>query len=664
MQKNIGQTIDRYKIIALLEEDAAVAVYQAFDPKFDRNVTIYLIKDVLVEGDEIIQSARAIISWRHAGLARLFDLGLYVNDLSSNQSGVGQTFFIQEFIPPPNLLQIQQEMHLADCWLRLQEATLLVIELCMAIEFSHQRGIFHGDLHPGNIFFKTESVENLPYQPVIIRTGLIRSGAMSSSPAYRSPEAIRGINITGSVDIYSLGAILYELSTGQPPAPQTHSSSGPPQVVPPHLLHHDLHEGLEKIILKALSPNPLDRFGRANEMATALNHIQTHVATAESAPSGLGRISQLSTFLERDRKGQKQQQTEVAALAANMGSAVSPTNNEADTVYVLMPDKSVRGYKMKPKGLSIGRGKENDIPLDLAGISRNHARIDSDGQNYIVRDLNSLNGTYMEQNRLVPDKPQIWLPGENMRIGEAWLRIERFSQNRTTQAVLPNEISTKFASAHLNQNLPDTDEVFIGPDGTPINSSQVMRSQGLGWVGAFSKSLSVSVAPGASVEIPILIFNRGLASDSFLISIQGIPHEWMPNPPQPVRIPSNSQKEARVIIRPPRSPLVKAGRYGLVIRIASQNSTNQLVELRPTLTVTAFSLFASELRPTQLRANDIGQVYVHNRGNLPDTFSIIWEDRSHGLVFEPPQMKINLQIGKSAVIEYRPSLLRPRNHRQ
>jgi len=666
MQKNadnqhrIGQAIDRYQIISLLHEDSTVGVYKAFDPKFDRNVILYLMKDAQSDGDKVLQTARAMISWRHAGLARLLDLGSDVGSSSSEQGSPSRNFFVQEFIPGPSLQKIQQEMRLADCWPSLQESTLLVRELCMAIEFSHQRGIFHGDLHPGAILFKSESVENLPYQPVIIRTGLIKPGGMSSSPAYRSPEAIRGINITSSADIYSLGAILYELCTGQPPAPQTQTTSGPPQVVPPHLLHRDLHEGLEKIIFRALSPNPVDRFSSANEMANALDQIQTQVATAESAPSGLGRICQLATFLEHSLPDQKSEKSRNLAQAAQLSSAIPPNDLGADTVYVLLPDKSVRGYIMKPEGLSIGRGKENDIPLDLAGISRNHARIDFDGQNYNVTDLNSLNGTYLEQNRLVPEKPEVWLPGENMRIGEAWLRIERLSQNQTTQAALLNEIPTKFASTYPNQGLPDTDEVFIGPDGSPIDSSQVVRSQGLGWVGAFTESLNISVAPGASVDIPILLFNRGLANDSFLVSIQGIPLEWIPNPPQPVRVSSNSQKETHVVIRPPRSPLVKAGRYGLVIRIASQNSTNQLVELRPTLTVTAFSLFASELRPAQLRANDIGQVYVHNRGNLPDTFSILWEDRSHTLVFEPPQMKVNLQIGKSAVVEYRPSLLRPR----
>ncbi len=59
----------------------------------------------------------------------------------------------------------------------------------------------------------------------------------------------------------------------------------------------------------------------------------------------------------------------------------------------------------------------------------------------------------------------------------------------------------------------------------------------------------------------MLLFNRGPASDTYLISVQGIPLEWLASPPQPVRVPANSQSLARLVIRPPRSPLVRAGRY-------------------------------------------------------------------------------------------------------
>ena len=336
-----------------------------------------------------------------------------------------------------------------------------------------------------------------------------------------------------------------------------------------------------------------------------------------------------------------------------------PADFNQDQVHVLAPDKSLHSYTMQPDGLTIGRSKENEIPLDFAGISRKHARIEFDGENYLIHDLNSLNGTFIEERRIPPDSPQVWLPGENVRIGEAWLRLERAGQARTTQAMVAGPVSSNTLPTQPGKSLPDTDEVFLRPDGSRIDPNQILRSPNLGWIGAFTDLMNPSVTPGGSLELPVLLFNRGPASDTYLISVQGIPLEWLSSPPQPVRVPANSQSQARLVIRPPRSALVRAGRYSMSIHVTSQASPDQVVELRPSLTVTAFSLFTSELRPQVIRPNDPGQVAVHNRGNLPEAFTVMWEDPSHTLVFDPPEVKFNLEAGKSAVVEFNPALRQP-----
>lgn len=640
-----GQTIDRYKIRELLEQDRIVSAYQAYDPKFDRLVALYLIKTPAPGSVSILQNVRLISTWRHTGLSRLYDFGVFEN----------QDYIVQEYIPGPSLQRLLQEMRQADCWLELGETVLLVRELCLVLEYVHQRGVTHGDLSPSIIAFRTEPSGRLPYQPIILRTGLSLPGENLAPAAYRSPGAGRSGRLTPAADVYALGAVLYELVTGQPPTPQGEAVSGPAVVLLPHLLHPDLPELLEKTILKCLSPNPQDRFKDAGELAAALTGLQDQTTARRSTASGFGGACQLSVYLKKELPKTAKLSGAAAFSPPPASTAPSGVDISQDTLYVLMPDKTVRSVPVKPGGLTIGRSQDSDVPLDLPGVSRHHARIDFDGQNYTVRDLGSLNGTFLEQKRLAPDKDTVWEAGANLRIGEAWMRIERQAQGRTTQAVIARDLPTQ-----PSQNLPDTDEVFVGPDGETIEAAQVARSAGLGWVGAFTPTMTLSVAPGASGEIPLLLFNRGPAPDAFRISFQGIPLEWIPTPPLPARVPSNSQREIRIAVRPPRSPLVKAGRYGLVIRVQSQNTANQAVELRLTLTISAFSLFASELRPPHIASGENGQVYIHNRGNLPENFTVIWEDRTHTLVFEPPQVKVNLPVSKSAVVEFRPSLLQPR----
>jgi uncharacterized repeat protein (TIGR01451 family) len=651
-----GQTIDRYQISNLLSEDQLGAVYKAYDPKFDRTVTLYFVNAQAAKqnglDEYILQAARTILTWRHAGLARVYDFGKHPDGI----------YVVQEFIPGPDLRQLLKDLHAADNWIELGEAVNLVKELCLALEFAHQRGLIHGDIHPGNIQIKPEPVDELSYQPVLVRTGFVKPSSPNlntSSPQYIAPEAIQGRHLEKYADIYSLGALLYRLATGQAPSPQTAAAPTSAQILAPRLLHPDLPEAVEKVILRALALNPDDRFSDANSLAAALSTVQAEAGKVHSAPAGIKGTARLLDFYQQSLKEPKRSTFNAPMPPPASAPAPLPVDFSQDQVHVLAPDKSLHSYAMQPSGLTIGRSKENEIPLDFAGISRKHARIEFDGENYLIHDLNSLNGTYIEEKRIPPDTPQVWLPGENVRIGEAWLRLERAGQARTTQAVVAGPVSSQTLPTQPGKSLPDTEEIFLRPDGSRIDPNQVLRSPNLGWIGAYTDLMNPSVTPGGSLEMPVLLFNRGPASDTYLLSVQSVPLEWLASPPQPVRVPANSQSQARLVIRPPRSALVRAGRYSMSIRITSQASPDQTVELRPTLTVTAFSLFTSELRPQVIRPNDPGQIAVHNRGNLSEAFTVLWEDPSHTLVFDPPEVKFNLEAGKSAVVEFNPSLRQP-----
>ena len=656
MQALIGQTIDRYKISEFIAEDQLGAIFKAYDPKFDRTVAFYFVNAQNAKQNRldeyILQAARTILSWRHAGLARVYDFG-------KREDGI---YVVQEYIPGPDLRQILKDMRAADSWIELGEAVSLVRELCLAIEFAHQRGLIHGDIHPGNIFIKPEPVDNLPFQPVLARTGFVKPSAPnlnSASPQYIAPEVFQGKHLEKYADIYSLGALLYRLTTGQAPSPQTMAAPTTAQVLAPRLLHPDMPEVVEKVIQRALALNPDDRFNDANSFAATLASIQAQAAKVHTPPAGIKSTGKLLDYFQLDISETKPSPPSETRPTPVSAPLPLPFDFSQDQIHVLAPDKTLHTFSMQPEGLTIGRGKDNEITLDFAGISRQHARIEFDGENYLIHDLNSLNGTFIEEKRIPPNSPQVWLPGENLRIGEAWLRLERAGQARTTQAMVAPPVAIHALPTQPGKSLTDTEEVFLRPDGSRIDPNQVLRSANLGWLGAYTDLMNPSVTPGGTLELPIQLFNRGPASDTYLLSVQGMPSEWLANPPQPVRVPANSQSLARLVIRPPRSPLVRAGRYGLTIRVASQASPDQTVELRPVMTVTAFSLFTSELTPQVIRPGDPGQMAVHNRGNLPEGFSVVWEDPNHALVFDPPEVKFNLDAGKSAVVEFNPKLRNP-----
>ena len=284
------QKIDRFELISLLSEDSLSKTYQAHDPKFDRLVQIYLFPSEQANTEQFNQALRIIMTWRHTGLARLYDFGEIE----------GQLYLVQEYLPGQNLREMMQKMRQDDCWINLQEAVLLIRELSLAVDYAHQRGIIHGDLYPGFVKFKRETQEFLSYQPIVQRTGLGKTGMYLAPPAYRAPEILRGGNPTKLSDIYSIGALLYELCTSQPPSPQNQVSSGPAQVLPPHLLHPDLPDWLENVILKALSPNPSDRFAEVGDFAATISQSSILTLRTKGSPSGISRSCQLTALIQKE----------------------------------------------------------------------------------------------------------------------------------------------------------------------------------------------------------------------------------------------------------------------------------------------------------------------------------------------------------------------------
>lgn len=96
-----------------------------------------------------------------------------------------------------------------------------------------------------------------------------------------------------------------------------------------------------------------------------------------------------------------------------------------DRIVVIEPNGVRRSLPLPPRGLSIGRGPDNDLVLGYDFTSRHHARITFEGGNYYVVDLDSANGTYLAEARLPPQAPTVWLPHKTLRIGQVIFQLEQ-----------------------------------------------------------------------------------------------------------------------------------------------------------------------------------------------------------------------------------------------
>ncbi len=154
-----------------------------------------------------------------------------------------------------------------------------------------------------------------------------------------------------------------------------------------------------------------------------------------------------------------------------------------------------------------------------------------------------------------------------------------------------------------------------------------------GRIGALTESTNSSVSPGGSVTNSLTVQNLGSDEDTFNISFEGVPVEWIALPAASLTLPAGEQIPVTYSISPPRSPQTRAGRDVFTLRISSQAAPEEVLEIPITLTVAAYTEFRGRLEPSLADEEKTVQVILDNLGNHPETFTISWESPEDRLQF-------------------------------
>src|SRR5204863_6730419 len=171
----------------------------------------------------------------------------------------------------------------------LEQALKIAIETCQGLEFAHAKGIVHRDLKPGNVWLASDGrvqIGDFGLAVALDQSRLTQAGMMVGTVAYMPPEQAIGSEVTPRSDLYSLGAMLYEMATGRPPfvgdesvAIITQHLNTPP--VTPSWHRPDLPPGLEALIMRLLEKDA----GRRPESAEAVREALVAMRRA-LAPGG------------------------------------------------------------------------------------------------------------------------------------------------------------------------------------------------------------------------------------------------------------------------------------------------------------------------------------------------------------------------------------------
>jgi serine/threonine-protein kinase len=271
----IGTTFDhRYKIEAVVGEGGMGVVYRARHKVIDKRVAVKVLRADMARDREIldrfVQEAKAASSIGNAHIVDISDFG----DLPD-----GSTYFVMEFLEGKSLTHTME----AEKRLAVDRICNIAVQIADGLAAAHARRIVHRDLKPDNIFLvprggQDDFVKLLDFGIAKVAndsgTRLTRAGAVFGTPHYMSPEQAAGAPVDHRTDIYSLGVMLYELTSGQLPfnadnfmgilTQHMYKAPVPIRALVPA---PDCPPGLEAIVLKCLSKRPEARYSSMDDLA-------------------------------------------------------------------------------------------------------------------------------------------------------------------------------------------------------------------------------------------------------------------------------------------------------------------------------------------------------------------------------------------------------------
>ena len=279
----------RYELDGVVGRGGMAEVYRARDIRLDRIVAIKTLRADLAR-DQIFQArfrreAQSAASLNHPSIVAVYDTG---EDMAT---GVPVPYIVMEFVDGRTVRDLLQDGHRL-----LPERSLEIIDgVLRALDYSHQAGIVHRDIKPGNVMVTRNG------DVKVMDFGIAR--AMSDAQAtmtqtaqvigtaqYLSPEQARGERVDSRSDLYSTGCLLYELLTGRPPftgdspvaIAYQHVRENP---VPPSRVDPDVPPWADAIVLKAMAKSPADRYQTAADMRADLQRAASGLPVAAAPPT-------------------------------------------------------------------------------------------------------------------------------------------------------------------------------------------------------------------------------------------------------------------------------------------------------------------------------------------------------------------------------------------
>ncbi len=274
-----GRHLGKYQILEPLGSGGMARVYRAFHPQLNRYVAIKVLRGDLVDDDSFLarfrQEAQSVAALRHPNIVQMFDFDVHE----------GITYMVMELLDGDSLNTRLNDYRVRDEQLPWGEMVRILLDVLDGLAYAHEEGMIHRDIKPDNILLTKRGqavLADFGIAQIVGGTRHTVSGALLGTLKYMAPEQGLSNTCNAQTDLYSVGIILYEMLTRQPPfdadTPLAILMKHVNDPLPiPHIVEPSIPASFERIVLKALAKEPENRYQSAEEMAQAV-----HTAAAEA----------------------------------------------------------------------------------------------------------------------------------------------------------------------------------------------------------------------------------------------------------------------------------------------------------------------------------------------------------------------------------------------
>ena len=276
---------DRYEVGEILGFGGMSEVHLARDLRLHRDVAVKVLRADLARDPSFYlrfrREAQNAAALNHPAIVAVYDTG------EAETAAGPLPYIVMEYVDGITLRDI---VH-TEGPMPPTRAIEVIADACQALNFSHQHGIIHRDVKPANIMISNAgAVKVMDFgiaRALADANSVTQTAAVIGTAQYLSPEQARGEKVDARSDVYSLGCVLYEMLTGEPPftgdspvaVAYQHVREDP---VPPSQRNKDISPELDAVVLKALAKNPDNRYQTAAEMRSDL--VRVHSGQAPEAP--------------------------------------------------------------------------------------------------------------------------------------------------------------------------------------------------------------------------------------------------------------------------------------------------------------------------------------------------------------------------------------------